>query len=233
MHEEDGGRYLTPRTRAREVEPVPFRFMLRHPTGDGKSPRPMTPEERQYLRERKRKERLKQEAYLRHVTCASEHGQSTEKETPGVLDEAGDVVANTAAGVLGGWGASAVTDSADDSPQRAGEHPASPMRSDQAHCGTSARAAYMGCIAEERMPSWTDVLRHDDANRHGSRDDPSLIRDVSAALTAVVPAPLFAQAETNVLQVSMSPSKPVMFALKRTSPIRPPSIEGLGLQRGI
>ena len=225
---------MTPRTRKR-VEPAPL-LLLRHPTGDGSSPRPMTPEERQYLRERKRLERLNQEAYLRSVT-------STPASQREVLEEAGDAVAHSAAGVLGSWGAGTVpapaVPSAISPPPAKGVGLAKnsskklsplqlhgPTRADQAHRGVRA-------LAEERERTWIDVLRHDKANGHGGGDHPSLLRDVSSALTAIVPEPSTAQAETDVLQASLSPapSKPtVMFAQERiSSPIRPPSISGLGL----
>jgi hypothetical protein len=205
---------MTPRTRTR-VEPAPL-LLLRHPTGDGSSPRPMTPEERQYLRERKRLERLNQEAYLRSVT-------STPASQRPVLEEAGDAVAHSAAEVLGSWGAGTVPAPA--VPAAISPPPAKgvglaknsskklsplqlhgPTRADQAHRGVRA-------LAEERERSWIDVLRHDKANEHGGGDHPSLLRDVSSALTAIVPEPSTAQAETDGI----------------SSPIRPPSISGLGL----
>ena len=246
-HEEDIG-FLTPRTRAR-AEP-PSLLLLRHGSGDGSSPRPMTPEERQYLRERKRIERLKQEAYLRSVSSqAASHRaarggsqiskierfiardlhDSTEKDLPVVLEEAGDVFAHSAAGVLGSWGTGTVPAQVvpDCSPPRATKDE-----------WLAKKSFEKVALAQERERSWTDALRHDKANGHsvGGRDNPSLLRDVSSALTAIVPAPSAAQAETDVLlaELSPAPSKPtVTFAQERiSSPIRPPSIGGLGLKRG-
>ena len=225
-HEEDTGRFLTPRTRAR-VDPAPL-LLLRHPKGDGSSPRPMTPEERQYLFERKRLQRLNQQAYLRSVT--SESTSASQREVlESLMEEAGDAVPHSAAGVLGSWGAGTVPSplaAVSPPPEGLAQKSSKELSPSQLHSPTRADR-----VAEERGRSWIDVLRHDKANVND--DDPSLLRDVSSALTAIVPEPSTAQAETDALQPSLSPapSKPtVTFAQERiSSPMRPPSIAGLGL----
>jgi len=257
---EDSSQYaeFTPRTRASMEEPSPVRLMLRH--SDGTSPRPMTPEERAYLREKKRMERRRRESYVRAVSDRSAGTPASSSSPPKLApDDASDAVARSAASALGGWGSDAAPAVLGNPPP--GEQ-ASPPRADRT--ARPASAARLDRITEDAegaaKQSWLASLpfRHE----QGRRNDSPLLQDVSAAIAAVAatPNPLPPTAASQlpggsapVLQPStapahagglgvpaanpasdrLRPSSPTAVQRKyhTGSPTHPPSMGGLGLHR--